>query len=79
MTVEIPLAIAGAWHELPVCSQIATGTTPMQKQLSTRFGEKNTWWHIPKQTAAPEPIEDPPDPPAPAANPPLRQEYTVPL
>ena len=26
--VEMPLAIAGAWHEEPVCSQMETGTTP---------------------------------------------------
>lgn len=36
----------GAWHEDPVCSQMATGTTP-------------------KQTAAPEPIDEPPDVPTP--------------
>ena len=28
MSVEMPLAIAGAWHDEPVCSQIEMGTTP---------------------------------------------------
>jgi hypothetical protein len=28
MRVEMPLPIAGAWQEDPVCSQMATGTTP---------------------------------------------------
>ena len=45
--VAMPLAIAGAWHEEPVCSQMETGTTP-------------------RHTAAPEPIDEPPDEPAPA-------------
>ena len=48
MIVEIPLAMAGAWQLDPVCSQIATGTTP-------------------KQTAAPDPIDEPPEFLAPAA------------
>jgi len=47
MSVEMPLAIAGAWHDEPVCSQIEMGTTP-------------------RHTAVPEPIEEPPDEPAPA-------------
>jgi len=33
----------------------------------------------PRHTAAALPIEEPPDPPAPAEKPPFRQEYTVPL
>ena len=28
MRVEMPLAMAGAWQLDPVCSQMATGTTP---------------------------------------------------
>jgi len=58
--VEMPLAIAGAWHEEPVCSQMETGTTP-------------------RHTAVPEPMDEPPDEPAPAEYPPLRHEYVVPL